>query len=43
VKNTWAVILRGIIALNRGSRGNRISRGIGKGRGKKGDSIRGKA
>ena len=43
MRNTRAAIVRGVIALNRGGRGSRISRGIGKGRGRKGGGIRGKA
>ena len=43
MRNTRAAIVRGVIALNRGDRGNRINRGIGKGRGRKRGSIRGKA
>jgi hypothetical protein len=43
VRNTRVIIIRGVIALNKGSRGNRISRGISKDRDRKKDNIRGKA
>jgi hypothetical protein len=43
VRNTQVIIIRGIIALNKGGRSNSISKDISKGKGKKRGNIRGKA